>query len=135
MTCSDTRHKLATPSIGGVPPRSNTGKRAGYQYSAPEKIMMFRHLILSLVLLTNTSVFQNAALNSSVFAGTHKLLTSPSVAQNAEANSSGFDSSYKLTLHKPVQDKNFYLLSLFQRHSEVGKLLRRNPILRKLSHD
>jgi hypothetical protein len=73
--------------------------------------MMFRHLILSLVLLTNASFAQNPGLNSS-----------------------GFDSTYKLTLRNAVQDKNFYLLSLFQRHQEVGKLLRRNTVLKKLSN-
>ena len=74
--------------------------------------MMLRHLILSLVLLTNTSFAQNAGLNSS-----------------------GFDSTYKLTLRNAVQDKNFYLLSLFQRNREVGKLLRGNKVLKKLSND
>src|SRR5882672_2620161 len=74
--------------------------------------MMLRHLILSFVLLTNTSFAQNGGLNSS-----------------------GFDSTYKLTLRNPVQDKNFYLLSLFQRHPEIRKLLRENKVLKKLSDD
>jgi hypothetical protein len=74
--------------------------------------MMLRHLLLSLVLLTNTSF-----------------------AQTASFNPSGFDSTYKLTLRNPVQDKNFFVLSLFQRHPEIARLLRRNPVLRKLSHD
>ena len=76
------------------------------------KDTMLRHLILSLVLLTNASFAQNAALNSS-----------------------GFDSTYKLTFRNAVQDKNFYLLSLFQRNPEVGKLLRENKALKKLSND
>ena len=63
--------------------------------------MMLRHLILSFVLLTNTSFAQNAGLNSS-----------------------GFDSTYKLTLHNAVQDKNFYLLSLFQQTSRSSKTLK-----------
>ena len=87
--------------------------------------MMFRHLILSFVLLTNTSFGQNAGLISSGFA----------FAQNAGLNSSGFDSTYKLTFRNAVQDKNFYLLSLFQRHPEVGKLLRRNKALKRLAND
>jgi len=87
--------------------------------------MMFRHLILSFVLLTNTSFGQNAGLISSGFA----------FAQNAGLNSSGFDSTYKLTFRNAVQDKNFYLLSLFQRHPEVGKLLGRNKALKKLADD
>jgi len=86
---------------------------------------MLRHLILSLVLLTNTSFAQYAGLNSPGFA----------YPQNATPNSSGFDSTYKLTLRNPVQDKNFYLLSLFQQNSKVGRLLRRNTVLRKLSKD
>jgi DUF218 domain len=76
------------------------------------EIMMLRHLLLSLVLLTNTSFAQTASLNPP-----------------------GFDSTYKLNLRKPVQDKNFFVLSLLQRHPEVGKLLRRNPVLNKLSND
>jgi hypothetical protein len=74
--------------------------------------MMLRHLLLALVLLTNTSFAQTASLNPA-----------------------GFDRTYKLTLRNPVQDKNFYLLSLFQRHAEVGRLLRRNPALKKLAND
>jgi hypothetical protein len=73
--------------------------------------MILRHLLLSLVLLTNTS-FAYSTLSSS-----------------------GFDNSYKLNLRNPVQDKNFYLLSLFQRSPEVGKLLRENRALKKLSND
>src|SRR6266850_277342 len=73
---------------------------------------VLRHLILSFVLLTNTSF-----------------------AQNPRLNSSGFDSTYKLTLRNAVQDKNFYLLSLFQQNPEIRKLLRENKALKKLSND
>jgi hypothetical protein len=97
--------------------------------------MMLRHLILSFVLLTNTSFAQNAGLSSSGFDSTHQLLTNTSFAQNAELNSSGFDSTYKLTLRNAVQDKNFYLLSLFQQNPEIRKLLRQNKALKKLSDD
>jgi hypothetical protein len=97
--------------------------------------MMLRHLILSFVLLTNTSFVQNPGLNSSGFDSAYKLLTNTSFAQNARLNSSGFDSAFKLALRNAVQDKNFYLLSLFQRHPEVGKLLRENKPLKKLSND
>jgi hypothetical protein len=86
--------------------------------------MMFRHFILSVVLLTNTSFAQNPALNSSGFA----------FSQNAGLNSSGFDSTYKLTLHNAVQDKNFYLLSLFQQNREVRKLLSGNKTLKRLAN-
>jgi len=97
--------------------------------------MMLRHLILSFVLLTNTSFAQNPGLNSSGFDSTHKLLTNTSFAQNAGLNSSGFDSTYKLTFRNAVQDKNFYLLSLFQTHPEVRKLLGNNKALNRLASD
>lgn len=76
------------------------------------EIMMFRHLLLSFVLLTNTAFVQNAV-----------------------PNSSGFDSTYKLTFRNAVQDKNFYLLSLFQQNPEVRKLLSGNKTLKKLAND
>ena len=88
------------------------------------EIIMFRHLVLSFVLLTNFSFAPNTGSKSLGLA----------FPQNAESNASGFDSNYKLTLRNPLQDKNFYLLSLFQRHPEVGKLLRRNRALEKLAN-
>ena len=95
---------------------------------------MLRRLILSFVLLTTTSVLPHAQLSSSSSAGTYKSFASTSFAQNARLNSSGFDPAYKLEFRDAVQDKNFYLLSLFQRHPEVGRLLRRNPVLKRLSN-
>jgi len=86
---------------------------------------MLRHLILALALLTNTSFAQNPALKSSGFA----------FAQRAALDSSGFDRSYKLTFRNAVQDKNFYLLSLFQQKPEVRKLLRENKALKRLASD
>jgi hypothetical protein len=97
--------------------------------------MLLRHLILSFVLLTNAPFAQNAGLNSTGFDSTSKPLTNTSLAQNAGLNSSGFDSTYKLTLRNAVQDKNFYLLSLFQQNPEVRKLLRGNRVLKKLAND
>ena len=96
---------------------------------------MLRYLILSFVLLTNTSLPQNPGPNSSGFDNTCKLLTDTSFAQSAGLNSSDFDSTYKLRLRNAVQDKNFYLLSLFQRHPEVRKLLSGNRALKKLAND
>src|SRR5882724_5454884 len=96
---------------------------------------MLRHLILSFVLLTNTSFAQNPRLNSPGFDSTYNPLTNVSFAQNERLNSSGFDSTYKLTLRNAVQDKNFYLLSLFQQNPEIRKLLRENKTLKKLSAD
>lgn len=97
-------------------------------------MIMLQRLILSFVLLTSTSVVQNAQ-RSSASVSTDKLFTNTSFTQRAGLNSSGFDSTYKLEFRNAVQDKNFYLLSLFQRHPEVGKLLRRNRVLKKLSND
>lgn len=85
---------------------------------------MLRHLVLSLVLITNTSFAQNPWLHSAGVAS----------VQNTGLNSSGFDPTYKLKLRNAVQDKNFYLLSLFQQNPEVGKLLRRNRVLKKLAN-
>lgn len=95
---------------------------------------MMRHLILTLVLIANTSFAQTAGLNVSGFNRSYNPLPDSSFAQNARPNS-GFDPAYKLTLHKPVQDKNFYLLSLIQRHPEVGRLLRKNKALKRLAND
>jgi DUF218 domain len=96
---------------------------------------MLRPLFLSLALLTNTSFAQHATLNSSGGDRTYQLLANVSFAQNSALDLSGFDHSYKLTLRNAVQDKNFYLLSLFQRHPEVRKLLTRNQALKKLSDE
>jgi hypothetical protein len=86
--------------------------------------MMLRHLLLSLVLLTNTSLAQIAGPpHSSGFA----------FAQRAALDSSGFDRTYKLGFRDAVQDKNFYLLSLFQRNPEVRKSLTRNQALNKMA--
>jgi len=87
--------------------------------------MMLRHLILALVLLTNTSLAQTRGFHASGFA----------FAQRAARDSSGFDNSYKLTFRNAVQDKNFYLLSLFQTHPELQKLLRENKALKRLASD
>jgi hypothetical protein len=87
--------------------------------------MMLRQLILSFVLLTNISFPQNADFKPSGFA----------FPQTAGLNSSGFDSTYKLKFRNAVQDKNFYLLSLFQQNPQVRKLLRENKTLKALSTD
>jgi hypothetical protein len=96
---------------------------------------MLRHLLLSFALLTNTSFAQSAGLCPSGFDRSYKQLINTSFTQSARINASGFDSTYKLEFRNAVQDKNFYLLSLFQRRPEVGKLLRRNSVLKKLSND
>ena len=98
-----------------------------------EKIMTLRSLILSFVL--SASVLQYAHPGTSVPLAPHKSLASTSFAQDARLSSAGFDSSYKLTFRNPVQDKNFYLMSLFQRDQEVGRLLKRNRVLQRISND
>lgn len=100
--------------------------------SKARQIIMLQRLILSFVLLTNAVLPH--ALSASVSAGFYKSFTSTSLPQNARLNRSGFDSNYKLEFRNPVQDKNFYLLSLFQRHPEAGRLLRRNRDLKRLSN-
>ncbi len=98
------------------------------------KIIMLRHIFLSLVLSTNTSFAQHAPLNPSGFVSSYRLSAKTAFPQSTGVNLSGFDSTYKLAFRNPVQDKNFYLLSLFQRNPEVRKLLRRSTVLRKLSN-
>jgi hypothetical protein len=96
---------------------------------------MLRHLLLSFIVLTNASFAQDAGLNSSSFARTHELLANTSFSQIKAFSPSGFDNTYKLAFRNPVQDKNFYLLSLFQQNREVRKLLGRNKALKRLSLD
>ena len=86
---------------------------------------MLRHLILAVALLTNTSFSQHVGDGSSAVVGPSTQLI----------NTSGVDLDYKLILHNPVQDKNFYLLSLFQSRPEIRKLLKENQALKRLSND
>src|SRR5262249_30172979 len=57
------------------------------------------------------------------------------LAQQTALETPAFDSTYKLSLSHPVQDKNFYLLSLFQRDHDVRKLLIKNAVLRQVATD
>jgi hypothetical protein len=93
---------------------------------------MFRNLILSVVLLANAFA-QNAPLSSSGLRAAREL--NSAFAQKAALDTAGFDSRYKLTLPRPVQDKNFYLLSLFQRSRAVRRLLSENRVLKQLAND
>ena len=98
--------------------------------------MMLRKLVLSVVLLTSAFV-QNAALSSSASHGVHELRTDAvlahAFAQTPAPATSGFESNYKLSLPKPVQDKNFYLLSLFQRNPQARRVLSQNKALKQLA--
>ena len=70
-----------------------------------------------------------------MFHGPGDARTRVAFAQPAARYTSGFDSAYRLSLPKPVQDKNFYLLSLFQRDQKARKLISRNRVLRQLAKD
>src|SRR5436190_23271117 len=91
---------------------------------ARKRHMIFRELSVAIVLLSNAFA-QNALWTSPAF-GHGEELTIASAAQTAATDPSGFDPAYKLSLSNPVQDKNFYLLSLFQRTPEVRRVLRAN---------
>jgi hypothetical protein len=86
------------------------------------KNIMLRNLFLTAVLLTNLFA-PSAALNTVVS------------AQKTALATSGFDRHYQLSLPRPVQDKNFYLLSLFQRTPQVRRLLSQNRVLKQLAAD
>ncbi len=97
--------------------------------------MMLRKLVLFLLL---TSAFvQTATLSSSTSPVVHELRTSSAqaLAQTPARETSGFDRNYHLSLAHPVQDKNFYLLSLFQRNAPARKLISTNKALKQLADD
>jgi len=87
---------------------------------------MFRHFILCLVLVSNA--LAQTAISTSV-----RVPLPLGFSQRAALAPYGFDPTYRLVLPQPVQDKNFYLLSLFQRNRQVGKLLDHNKTLRQLA--
>jgi len=99
---------------------------------APVKKLMFRNLIFSVVLLANVFA-QNAPLSSSGLRVAREL--NSALAQKDTRDTGAFDSSYNLTLPSPVQDKNFYLLSLMQRSREVRRLLSKSKVLKQLAND
>jgi hypothetical protein len=88
---------------------------------------MTRKFIVAFFLVTNTFA-ANAAF---AIRGIRGQITTTSVRPARE--SYGFDSNYHLSLPKPVQDKNFYLLSLFQRNRELRILLSRNKVLNQIA--
>ncbi len=96
--------------------------------------MKLRKPILSLLLLTSAFA-QHAGFSSSVFDSSSDVRKRVAFAQPATRDASGFDSAYHLSLARPVQDKNFYLLSLFQRNQQARKLLTRNKALRQLANE
>lgn len=92
----------------------------------------FRFFVLFLVLLSRP-LAHAAALRCSSVDANREHITFSSFAQQTAVGASAFDSTYKLSLPHPVQDKNFYLLSLFQRNEDVRRRLARNPTLRRLA--
>ena len=88
---------------------------------------MIRRLIVSALLLA--CAFAPAPVSGVPAA----LRTSGTVVQRATQGSSSFDRDYKLSLPRPVQDKNFYLLSQFQRNAWVRRLLSQNRVLNQLA--
>ena len=54
-------------------------------------------------------------------------------AQVATQPVKSFDPNYKIIFHNPVQDKNFYLLSLFQNQSKVRKYLQKHKLLKAVA--
>jgi len=96
--------------------------------------MMLRNQALSIVLLVSAFA-HNAALTSTLSYGVGQARTNGSPVQKVSIASSGFDRRYQLSLPHPVQDKNFFLLSLFQRNRELRRVLSRNNTLRRLAGD
>ncbi len=94
--------------------------------------MKARNFILSVALAANLFAPKSAA-NSSGFNSVRALATNLNIAQSAVVDTRGFDPSYKLSLSHPVQDKNFCLLSVFQRDRGVRKLLSENKTLKQLA--
>src|ERR1051325_4394747 len=94
--------------------------------------MMLRKLVLFVVLLASAST-RNGALSPLALDGPDELRTGGGLAQRTAIDTKGFDSNYKLSLPKPVQDKNFFLLSLFQRNSAIRRLLAQDQPLKQLA--
>ena len=95
--------------------------------------MKRRKVILSLLILLTAALAHHAVLSSSSSYGLNEAKRKIAYAQPAARNASGFDSAYRLSLPKPVQDKNFYLLSLFQRNPQARKLITQNKVLSELA--
>src|ERR1051326_5469253 len=93
-----------------------------------------RQLLLSVAVFSST-LAQNSARNPAILYGDGGRLQTSALAREAAVDAPGFDSNYKLSLLQPVQDKNFYLLSLFQRDAAVRRLLLQNKVLRQFADD
>ena len=89
--------------------------------------MDLRKFIVAFLVVTN-ALAANTAL---AIRGAHGEITGTKVTRPWDG--SGFDSTYHLSLPRPVQDKNFYLLSLFQRNRDVRMLLSGNKVLNQVA--
>src|ERR1041385_5840893 len=87
---------------------------------------MIRKLIVAIALLIVAS--NQTALNFGFQPSRSRKLNRTPVQAPA------FDPAYQLSLPQTVQDKNFFLLSLFQRTPDVRKLLNQNKALRQLAN-
>jgi len=94
---------------------------------------MFRSFVVAIVLIN--AFAQSPAHNSFRAPDNGRLQIPGAFAKQAAFRASGFDPRYRLSLPKPVQDKNFYLLSLFQRTPELRRLLRKNETLKQLADE
>jgi DUF218 domain len=99
--------------------------------------MMLRKLVVSFLLAG--AFVPHAVLSSSAPHFVHDPRTPSALAhawaQTPALETSGFDSRYKPSLPQPVQDKNFFLLSLFQRNPAVHRLLSQDKVLKQLAAD
>ncbi len=91
--------------------------------------MILRKFVVAFVVVANT-LAPNWALG---LLQTRAQLTGTEFNETPARDAKGFDSSYRLSLLRPVQDKNFYLLSLFQRNREVRILLSKHAPLHELT--
>src|SRR5262249_34555830 len=96
--------------------------------------MISRVLVLIVALLTSAfapdATFNSAAVRGIPIENGGRLLSG-----TRAPDKTGFDSNYKLGLPHPVQDKNFYLLSLFQRNRGVRRRLTENRVLKQFAND
>lgn len=93
--------------------------------------MRARNLFLVLLILIDVVANTGALTTTGIQVGS--LRRTRTFAETSTTVVPGFDRSYKLLLPRPVQDKNFYLLSLFQRRREVRNVLAHNQTLNQLA--
>src|SRR4051812_5335996 len=72
----------------------------------------------------NFGLFFFILLSSAVFYG-----------QTVRKTASGFDPNYQLIFRNPVEDKNFYLLSLFQNEAKIRACLLKNKALSAIARE